>query len=159
MFGHTSANTLHSDYLGNALLSHRSVLPVHSGKPLSSGSSGNVLCFTRSEKLVRSCASTQQGTERQQGRLFSPHSSKPTARSQRSDTACRASAPETAIQESHDLGLSVVQSDDSSASAPILSGAGGGIFFWWQLGEPFASFHSSYPYYSPRISTLSLSFY
>ena len=48
--------------------------------------------------------------------------------------AVRASVADTSIGKTEDLGLAVTPSDDSSTSAPILSGAGGGIFFWWQLG-------------------------
>ena len=145
MFGYLSANTLHSEYAGNALLSHRSVVPVHTKKPLSLGSRGKVLHYRRSEKSVSSYIGRQHGLEREQLRLFSLHSSKPLARSQRSDTACRASASETATQKSHDLGLTL-QANDSIAAAPILSGAGGGIFFWWQLGEQLISFQFSCAY-------------
>ena len=51
-----------------------------------------------------------------------------------SSLAVRASVADTSIEKTEDLGLAVTPSDDSSTSAPILSGAGGGIFFWWQLG-------------------------
>ena len=53
-----------------------------------------------------------------------------------SSLAVRASVADTSIKKTEDLGLAVTPSDDSSTSAPILSGAGGGIFFWWQLGIP-----------------------
>ena len=54
-----------------------------------------------------------------------------------SGPALRASVADTSIEKTEDLGLAVTPSDDSSTSAPILSGAGGGIFLWWQLGAVF----------------------
>ena len=136
MFGQATANSLHIEYHGNAVQSHSSISRLSTRKPLFPGSRKSVPCFSRPEKVVSSCSCRQQISGKQ-CRPFSLISSKPTARSHRSGSALRASAPETATQESNDLGLTVVPPADSTASAPILSGAGGGIFFWWQLGKQF----------------------
>lgn len=145
MFGLLTANRLHIGYSGDASQIHGSMLLSSTRKPLPSGGSGNVLCSGRPQELVSTCSGGQQGIGRKNGRSFSPCSSNTTCRSHRLDTALRASAP-GATQEAHDLGLTVVQTSDSNASAPILSGAGGGIFFWWQLGGKAAIF--LYPYFA-----------
>ena len=86
------------------------------------------------EKSVSSSSARQCNTALSYGRLPSKRCSTVSTQHHLPVSALRALAPETAVQGSDDLGLTVVQSEDSSASAPILSGAGGGIFFWWQLG-------------------------
>lgn len=94
-----------------------------------------VLVSAKMQKLVSSHSAGQQHSRPL--RIPCSRSSNAQAGS-RSSLAVRASIADTSIEKTEDLGLAVTPSDDSSTSAPILSGAGGGIFFWWQLGIKFS---------------------
>ena len=88
------------------------------------------LVSAKFQKLVSSHSAGQQHSKslRRSCSQFNAQAGSP------SSLAVRASIADTSIGKTEDLGLAVTPSDDSSTSAPILSGAGGGIFFWWQLG-------------------------
>jgi len=131
MYGQVKAN---SEFSGGTLSLLSAEKPSKYQKLLTCVHSKQAFAPGHLEKSVSSSSARQCNTALSCGKLPSKRCSTGSIQHHPSVSLLRALAPETAVQGSDDLGLTVVQSGDSSSSAPILSGAGGGIFFWWQLG-------------------------